>query len=188
MSSGASRSGQAQVSALFRMIGAVVVLWSLLPIGLFVWEKIEVYPKLNAKHRLSEALSAFGAARKGLEDYRTTHSSYPDAWYQDLYVNSEPDLGPPMLNQDIQAAKHRSQSRVEYRYSPLPHGCVEPSCAGYLMTAVSVAWYHRKTASYSVLMDGTELLMCEGDVGADASHPEIKALFNRLRCNRIPTK
>ena len=92
-------------------------------------------PAFRIRQNESVAIGDSHALISSLEMYRSVKHSYPDAWQTDMYPPSGPAYGPANFNLDIQSTAQLLRG-YRYRYTPMPPGCSEPNCSGFVVTVI----------------------------------------------------
>lgn len=171
------------------------------------WSKGAIEESTSVAQAIANESRARGNLRglaDGVEWYRGVHKSYPDTWEADMYSKAGREYGPSEFAFDIQFTA-RTVAGYDYRYTPLPEGCVEPNCSGFTLTAVphrageiketgkkvrmknaagqEIWWVEEKlvppdaTGTYSFFIDQSmSMRHCLGGTGAKVNDPLINEL------------
>ena len=92
-------------------------------------------PAARISRNESVAIGDLRALVGSLGIYKWKKQSYPDAWQTDMYPPSGPAYGPANFDLDIQSTAQLLRG-YRYRYTPMPPGCSEPNCSGFVVTVI----------------------------------------------------
>ena len=130
------------------------------------------YKNMNHAERIrysneSVAIGDLRALASALGMYQWKKHSYPDDWQADMYPRSGFQYGMPSFDLDIQSTAQLAKG-YRYRYTPMPSGCSEPNCTGFILTAVPETPGTTGTRSFFV-DESQKVRHCKGGTGANAS-------------------